>query len=85
MANLRCGHDTGALRRQRDGSDKCSACEVGAPVSQRCYARNPIGGRCSVYGEHQFITNTKGQRAVSHENSGAIWSTPVSNLIVVTS
>lgn len=48
----------------------------------RCHERNANDERCTLYGEHQTITNTKGQRAIVHETKFSLWSVPM--MVVIT-
>lgn len=43
----------------------------------RCHARDGVGSRCSIVGEHPVVTNSKGQAAIAHETKASIWSTPI--------
>jgi hypothetical protein len=43
----------------------------------RCHVRNPLGERCGLIGEHQPMTNSKGQPAIAHETPTSIWTVPI--------
>ena len=47
-----------------------------------CHEVDARGQRCTVEGEHIEITNSKGQRAISHSTPTSMWSVPKIGIIV---
>lgn len=56
--------------------------KLSIPTEHRCHARNGVGARCSIVGEHPTITNSKSQAAIAHETKDSIWSVPIVDTIV---
>lgn len=51
---------------------------------ERCTARDGLGQQCEIFGPHETIINSAGQRAVAHQTKASMWSVPIHDLQVAT-
>lgn len=51
-------------------------------MMERCLARDALAQQCAIYGPHEEVINSAGQRAIVHHTPQSMWSTALHDLQV---